>query len=173
VKGVLCAIVVALAVVGCGKGDEPGRPPSEVSASGFTTQRPKGFSGVGSGAVAGTVLGLLGPLDQGAGSAPAISVSRSPVPPDTSPGALRKLVVQQSRPQGARQLRRLPERLIDGEPAVGVRFRATASNRTQTTRRTYAVRHRGFVYTIASTAPGRSAREQPLAVVLDNWRWAP
>ncbi len=168
----LCAIVVALAAVGCGKDDEPGRP-SEVSASGFTTKRPKGFNGVGTGEVTGVVLGLVGPLERSGGSAPALNVGRSPVPPDTAPGNLFKLVKKQSEAQGARRLTRLPDRRIDGEVAVGVRFRATASNKSQTTRRTYAVRHRGFVYTIGSTVPSRSADERPIETVLDNWRWTP
>ena len=167
----LCAMVAALAAVGCGE-DEPQRS-SEISASGFTTERPKGFNGVGTGAVTGVVLGLVGPLERSGGSAPVINVGRSPLPPDTAPGGLLELVTKQSEAQGARRLTRIPNRRIDGETAVGVRFRATASNESQTTRRTYAVRHRGFVYTIGSTVPSRSADERPIETVLDNWRWEP
>jgi hypothetical protein len=157
---------------GCGDDEEPRRAP-QVAGSGFSTERPKGFSGVGTGAVTGVVLSLTGPLDRSAGSAPSVTVGRSPVPPDTTPGSLRKLVRAQTEAQGPRKLVQLPARRIGGEPAAGVRFRATASNRSQTIRRTYAVRHRGFVYTIGSTVPARSAREAPIETVLDKWRWTP
>jgi len=173
VRALACAVVVALAAVGCGDENEQRRSSSQVSASGFTTERPKGFNGVGTGAVTGVVLGLNGPLERSGGSAPSISVGRSPVPPATARGELFRLAKKQSQAQGARRLTRLPARRIDGEVAAGVRFTATASNKSQTTRRTYAVRRRGFVYTIGSTVPARSGDERPVEAVLDSWKWTP
>jgi hypothetical protein len=174
--GLLAA--AALLAVGCGQKERPEatrQPPARlgsgaVAGTGFTTRQPEGFSGVGTREVTGTVLGLIGRFEGRAGSAPSINVSRSPLPPDTRPSRLRKSIEDQSQGQGARRLKRLPGRRVDAEKAVGVIFEVTASNGSETTRRTYAVQHERFVYTIASTEPGKDD-PKPLDTVLDSWRW--
>lgn len=172
----LSLALVGLLAAGCGEDEKPAPRPGaqgggEVSGPGFTTEKPEGFTG-GGGREGRVGLTLLGPLE-GGGFPPNITVGRSPATPSSSVEQLRGSIRSQSEAQGGKDVEELSDREIDDEPAIGVTYSRTAPQ-AQLTQRTYAVVHRGNLYTIAATTPKKSNvdGEKALDTVLDAWSWA-
>ena len=171
----LSLALVGLLAAGCGEDEKPAPRPGaqgggEASGPGFTTEKPEGFTG-GGGREGRVGLTLLGPLE-GGGFPPNITVGRSPAPPNASVEQLRSSIRSQSEAQGGRDVEELSDREIDDEPAIGVTYSRTAPQ-AKLTQRTYAVVHRGSLYTIAATTPEKSTvdGEKALETVLDAWSW--
>ncbi|MDQ3587794.1 MAG: hypothetical protein M3350_04260 [Actinomycetota bacterium] len=175
----LLLALTGLLAGGCGEDEQPapeaGRErANEVSGPGFTTETPEGFSDSGGGGESGgVVLTLIGPYRASEGFPPNITVARTPAPPNSSVDQVRGSIRSQIGAQGGRGADGLPDREIDGEPAIGVAYSRRAP-RAKLTQRTYAVVQGRHLYTIASTTPQKSTvdGEKVLETVLDGWRWA-
>jgi hypothetical protein len=74
---------------------------------------------------------------------------------------------------GGGHVKTLPDRRIDGAPAVGVASRRTASGGDELVELSYRVVHADAIYSVASTTllRDRRANERALETVLDGWRW--
>jgi hypothetical protein len=175
-------VLAATALLGVGCGDQadpaPKQPelptgPGQVSGSGFVTRQPAGYNGAGTGEPSGVVLTLLGPFRGTTGKPPTIIVARSPRLPTATPRRLRSVLRDQVEGMGGEKVKTLPDRQIDGDPAVGVASRRTASGGDETVERSYRVVHADAIYSVASTVLVRDANkgERALETVLDGWRW--
>ncbi|MBA2421181.1 MAG: hypothetical protein H0V57_08660 [Thermoleophilaceae bacterium] len=174
--------VTGLLLAGCGAEEQPTPRPSpeagderrnEVRGPGFTTEKPRGFTGSGGGGQGGgVVLTLLGPFRASERFPPNITVARTAAPASSSAEQVRGSIRTQSEAQGGKGVDALPDREIDGEAAIGVTYSRSGPG-AELTQRTYAVVHGRQLYTIASTTALKSAvdGEKVLETVLDGWRW--
>jgi len=190
VRGGLCALAAtAVLGVGCGDGDEevsapppaPAPPPTaseqspsapqRVEGEGFITRTPKGFADASTSAQPPQVLLLEGPASAGE---PMLEIAVVRVQaPRIKTKLLGRPTAAASEEAGAKKVKNLPSRKVDGEPAVGFVYQGTGRSSSRVTQSTYTTQHGGFRYVITSTL-GEGARpngEEALNAVLDRWKW--